>query len=528
MQVNTPIGKALYNTWNTHKVALLGCLAIAVYYFTQSDPYEAGFYQQDEVGHFLQIVHFWDDPLTILTDMWARGGFKILYASPGLAGWNGVVATNIFFAVGSAFVAYLLALKYGLRNAWMVIPFTGFQPLMATLGFRCYPELPATFFITLLLYVYHNKRYLWAALIASFLFTIRQELVVVAIILGVILLVKKQWVPLLCLLAAPLLLNILGYIRHGDPLYVLHMMIEGGLKENYRRNGFFYLWVMLPDLSGIVMFYLLSVSAIAFLFYRHKKETLIKYHMPLSIALVYFLMHCVFTSTMFGFGRSGGATRFLLPILPIVSLFALGGLNYLLYNTQRKTSAVAGALALMPAAAVVIFVDYFKQFSYFGFNALSFTDVNVQLLVITFVLVMACIKWPDVAQKIAYALPVVVILYSLKCVTPIALSDEDTVTEAAVDWLYDTNVNLNKLYSNHTMFSYYYGLKTGSYDAMSYDSTVFNRMEKDDIIVYDTHYATKIVKTQVFNKHSDRCHIIKEFDGKLLFRLFLVQVSGTP
>lgn len=526
MQFNKETGQHIYNKWKKHLPALAGCLAIAIYYFTQSDPYTSGFYQQDEVGHFLQIIHFWNDPLTILTDMWARGGFKILYAIPGLLGWNGVVATNIFFAVGSGYIAYLLALQYGMRNAWMAIAFTGFQPLMATLGFRCYPELPATFFTTLLLYVYHNKRYVSAALIASFLFTIRQELAIIAILLGVIFVFKKQWIPLLCLLAAPLVLNLLGFIKHGDPLYVVHMMVEGGLKEDYRRNGFFYLWVMLPDVSGIVVFFLLAVSAVAFAIHRYKKAVLVKYHLPLLIAVVYFLMHCVFTSFAFGFGRSGGATRFLLIILPIISLFALGGLNYLLYAPVRRTRMIVAAVALIPALAMIVFMDYFKQFSFFGFNALSFTEFNAQLLALSFLILLACIKWPEAAPKIAYAIPVVAVLYSIKCVTPIPLSDEDMVTEAAVDWLFNGNMNIDKLYSNHTMFSFYYGLKKGTYDAVSYDSTVFNQVQASDLIVYDTHYGTKIVRPEQFNSHKDRYQILREFDGQLAFKIFLLQPTA--
>jgi hypothetical protein len=527
MRFTSETAKHISSRFRKHLIALACCLAIAVYYFAQSDPFDAGFYQQDEVGHFLQIIHFWKDPLTILTDMWARGGFKILYAVPGLAGWTGVVATNIFFAVGSAFLAYLLALKYKMPNAWMVIPFTALQPLMATLGFRCYPELPATFFITLLLYVYQNKRYVSAALIASFLFTIRQELAVVAVLLGVIFVFKKQWIPLLCLLAAPLVMTVLGIIKHHDPLYVVHMMVEGGLKEEYRRNGFFYLWVMLPDVTGIVIFYLLVVSAFAFVIYRHKKQVLIKYHMPLLVTVVYFLMHCIFTSTMFGFGRSGGATRFLLPILPVVALFALGGLNYLLYAPLRRTRLIVATVALLPAMLMIIFIDYFRQFSFFGFNALSFTEINSQLLAITFLLTLACIIWPLTGRKIVYAIPAIALLYCLKCVVPIPLSNEDLVAEAAADWLYNANANMDRLYSNHTMFTYYYGLKKGSYDALSYDSTIFSKVRDNDVIVYDTHYGTKIVNHQMFNQNRDRYHIIKQFNGELLFKIFLIQTKTT-
>jgi hypothetical protein len=189
---------------------------------------------------------------------------------------------------------------------------------------------------------------------------------------------------------------------------------------------------------------------------------------------------------------------------------------------------ITAAVALLPAVLVIGFMDYFRQFSFFGFNALNYTDVNAQLLVVTFLLVLACVNWPKAAQRIVYAVPAAAALYGLACFTSIQLSEEDSIAETAVDWLSTTNASVNNVYSNHPTLTYFHGLKKGSYDAMSYDSTVFNKMQIGDIIVYDTHYGDKIVDHQTFNRNKGRYQIVKEFGGQSPFRIFLLQTVGTP
>ena len=380
----------------------------------------------------------------------------------------------------------------------------------------------------LLLYQYQNGRYISASLIASFLFTIRQELAVLAVLLAVPFLLRRQWLPLLCLLAAPLAMTLLGFIKHHDLLYIVNGMIEGGFKESYRRNGFFYLWVMLPDVMGIVIFYLVTTSAVAFTAYEEKRRLLMKYHMPILVAVVYFLMHCTFTSEMFGFGRSGGATRFLLPVLPVGSLLALGGLNFLVYYPERRKRVIAAAVSFLPALSVVVFLDYLGKLSSFGFNALSFTGINIVLLTLLFLAVLACIMRPEAAKRLLYAVPVLVILYSVKCAAPIGLSNEVALTGVAADWLYDSNLEFDKLYTDHVVFNYYYGLKSGSYEAASYDSLNFTSITAHDIIMYDTHYASKLVTPQFFNKFRDRYQVLNQFIGENNFKIFLLRGIAAP
>jgi hypothetical protein len=142
------------------------CGLLFVYYFVFS-LVSNGYYQHDELGHLTQILGFWRSPLLYLTDPWSRGGYKLLYAIPALLGYYAVVTTNILFTVGAAWNSYRIARAYQLKYAWLAILLTGLQPFVINLSFRCYAEVPAMFFVTLLVYLYLQKRWIWVAVIQS-------------------------------------------------------------------------------------------------------------------------------------------------------------------------------------------------------------------------------------------------------------------------------------------------------------------------------------------------------------------------
>ena len=69
---------------------LIPCLTVI--YFIYSF-YSTGFYQDDEVGHFMNMRDFWSNPFVIMSN-WGKPGWKIFLVLPSLVGYKGVLFFN--------------------------------------------------------------------------------------------------------------------------------------------------------------------------------------------------------------------------------------------------------------------------------------------------------------------------------------------------------------------------------------------------------------------------------------------------
>lgn len=485
--------------------------------------YSDGFYQQDEVGHYLQIIDFWSNPLLYLLDMWARGGYKLIYALPGLLGKQGVILTNIFFSASSCYLAYLIARYYRLKYPLLAIVFTGMQPFVLNLSFRCYSEIPSMFFMTLLVFLFLKDKYKTAALVSSFLFTIRQELAVFALILGIFFLIKRQWLPFILLAVAPLLLNILGWVKYNDALYVWNMMTKGGLQDSYARNGFFYLWLMLPEIMGMIIFYFMLLPIIGFLLKSGKWIMLKKYAVLLLAFGIYFLMHCAFTSKSFGFGRSGGLGRFLMVILPLGAVIALGGVNYLLSQAKRSHKLITIVLSLTLIAVFFSYQEEILPAVFYGYVALADISKNMNALVLAALCCFVLVFFQRAGTYISIAITGILMIYCFSVIKPIELIAEDSLMSDASEWILSNNPDAKRIYSDHIMFDYFYRDGGGPKKALTgYDSTTLSASGEGELFVFENHYAIKKVNPDRFN--NGQFQVLKEFsDNSSNVKAFIIR-----
>lgn len=488
------------------------CGLLFVYYLIVS-LISQGYYQHDEVTHLIQIQRFWHSPLLYLTDPWSRGGYKVLYAIPTLLGYYAVITTNILFTVGAAWNSYRIARIYELKYAWLAILLTGLQPFVINLSFRCYAEVPAMFFITLLVHLYLKKRWVWVAIVASYLFTIRAELVVFALLLGGYFVIRKKWIPFLCLGIAPVILNILGFCLNGDPLYVWHLMVQGGLKDTYPRNGFFYFWLMLPEISGMIVVFLFITGYLAILYRGKEKWTALKkYHAVFIVFTVYFLMHCAFTAQSFGFGRSGGVGRFMLVILPIVSVIALIGINFLVADENKWYKLVLCSIPFLLLLLLWCCMDKVAPLVYHGYATLNFKMYNIAALVATFIMAIILIFKAEGRALVAGSLAFIISLYAIRCIKPFPLTGEDKNLETVVSWLSQSNIHPRQLYANHPVVCYEYGNQIHDLcHVKGYDLNTVVHAQPGDVFVLERHYTDGGIRKQLLS--SNDFQVLKKVDS---------------
>lgn len=493
---------------------VLLCLLLGLYYWYVYSITD-GLYQHDEAAHMIDMLSFWDHPLDTLVGLWSRGGYKILYCLSALGGEPAIVFTNILFTCGTAWFAYKVADNYQLKQSWLVIILFGLQPFVINLSFRCYAEVPTMFFSVLLLFFYQKKKYLWAAVVVSFLFTLRQEMAVFALLLGVFFLLKKKWLPILVLVWAPLTLSILGWLKTGDALYIINSVLQGGVGDTYQRNGFFYLWLMLPEITGAIVVVLFITGYLSFFAGSkdRRKQQLRQFHAVLLLFTIYFLMHCVFTSKSFGFGRSGGLGRFIIVVSPFIAIIAQAGFQYLGNITVKvKQKLIVLGISYL---VIIIFLLSVKSVLPLVFN--SFTVMILARENFLFLFLAAIIFTMLLLQKSnrrfihTSFLAVIIFLCAVFTVKPLERGGEDETMKYVTDWYWHSSYAQRPLHTSHIMFTYYSLRSSYKTDHVSgFDSLTVINMKKGELFLYENHYSYRNVSPALLD--SSHLSLVKEFN----------------
>ncbi len=312
-----------------------------IYYL--SSKYSPGFYQDDEIGHFINMKEFWNDPFVILGN-WPKPGYKLFMVVPSLFGYETVLFFNALIASSTVYLTYKLIKAYDLSYAFFGALVLAFQPLFFDLSFRSYAEIFTAFLIVLMILLYKKEHYIWAALTCGYIFTVRQEAALIGIAMAVMLFGKKQYVAIIMLGVFPFLFNLFGFFKSGDILYVItEMNTLGAMYFGGDKRGFFHYFKVYIYIIGPVCLTLFLLGFWGFFSDTSKfKDYFNKYSLPYIVFVITFLVQAM----LMVWGTNPGTWRYLLHISPLAAFFATVGLNNLAVQSFRKTAYIIfGALA---------------------------------------------------------------------------------------------------------------------------------------------------------------------------------------
>ncbi|MGB1219786.1 MAG: hypothetical protein ACPG4W_08405, partial [Flavobacteriales bacterium] len=465
---------------------LLVTLAIAVIYFIFST-FSTGFYQHDEVAHFLNMQRFWYDPSAIL-GTWAKPGFKIAYVIPAYFGAKAVLITNILFASFTAFFAGKIAEHFKIPFRVLVMVATAFVPMFYQIAFRNYSEVITGLVLSILMLSYVKEKYFWAALSASYLFTLRQEMALIGMILGLIFLLRKKYIYILVLATAPVLLNVFGWLSTGNPNFLLDQLTGGGV-DNYRQMGFFHLWTMFTPSVGVISTALFLVGFLSFLnpisqFKAHLKT----YHILYISFLPVFLFWCVITEPSFNIFKLSANLRQLVSLAPVAGVFVgLGFQNLSLKPKQNIAYVILAIYGLI----------LFNSLSY-EYNHVFFTDVKdytkPAIFVIGIVGSILLLRSGKISPKIlSFIVSALIIGHTIQQEKPYELNNEEVAVLDAAEFAKSKGLDKRNLQISHTMFNYFLELSpedrykkvVGGRQTVEEMST----LPKGTIVVWDSHYS---------------------------------------
>jgi len=148
-----------------------------------------GALQADDITHHLMARFAWRDPRFLL-DCWGRPGFTLLHFPLARFGMFGSRVTSALLSAGSAWLAYLLARRLGVRRPYLAPLLLYAQPLFTMLAFTSLTETALAFYFVLALWLWSRDRLMLSAAVISLGMVTRHEACLWVGVWGIALLVR--------------------------------------------------------------------------------------------------------------------------------------------------------------------------------------------------------------------------------------------------------------------------------------------------------------------------------------------------
>ena len=476
-------------------------LAYIIYSFVST-----GFYQHDEVGHFLSMQRFWHDPNAILGS-WQKPGYKLLYVVPSLLGKGGVTAMNALLASLTGYFTYKSARLSGARAPLIAFILLVSQPLWFEMAFRNYSEIPTAFLLILGIWFHQKEKPLVAALILSYCTMIRQEFFVLLAVYGIYLLYRRQVWPVLMLPVFPLINNLWGYFATGDWLYLLNSVIRtsSSYQEAYVRHGFDHYFLMSMTIFGaLALTFFVGYLAVCLV---KKKEPDWLYLVPF---LLYFLLHSLFNMKSFVIGPStGGNLRYMIVLAPLMAVMGNLGVERILKMEDRRT-------LLFILVPFVVAVGLYMSYEHTYVTLTSERDWVPPILTLVAAGGVFLLKNVRTATWFTLAAGVLVCALSLN---PLELSREDKLMNFVAKWTRERGIEGRHVLVQHPMYLYFYGKSRHDFEhgAGRVTKEQIENAPEGTVIIWDNHYSyrkgqeSRYVLPSYFFERPDTYKLVKQF-----------------
>lgn len=479
--------KQLSNTdkFNTDKYwkyywLIIPLLTLVYYIFSK---YSTGFYQDDEIAHFINARDFWYDPYIILSN-WGKPGWKIFIVIPSLLGYDFLQLFNSFISALTVYFTILLAKKLEINNSLLAGIFLGFQPHFLQIAFRSYAEIFTGLILVLSLIFYFRNNYILSAVFCGLSFTMRQETALLCIVLAFYMFINKKYTAIPFIALFPLIVNFFGYLKTGDVLWVWsEMQSLGEFNLGIERSFFHYFQVYIFLIGPIVFAFFISGLFYPFTLGVTEKKS---FYEKKLIIYIFFWIVFLFQCYLVAKGTNPGSWRYLLQISPFAAIIALTGFNMLLETTRRKfaltaisLSAIITLLFLSKESTGLLLIDK-KEYLKF---------ILISVIALYFIFASLSRKSISLLHSLIF-ITVLTVGYTFYTEKPKPRGEQNITVNKISDW-YKENIDRSKpvLY-NHSLVLFYAGIFGKDKENFRILNTAtLSESPPGTIIIWDSHYS---------------------------------------
>lgn len=313
----------------------------------------------DSITHYLFARYAFKYP-GLFIEHWGKPLFTILSSPFAQLGYHGALLFNLLCGLLTAWLVYKIAKKLLYDYVWVVIPMVIFTPVYLVNMNTSLTEILFSLVLVAAIYLFLYERYLFSALVISFIPFARTEgLMFLALFLLAFLWMRKyRAIPFLA--AGFILFGFLGVPKYGDFWWFFTAMPYGEHgSQLYGSGSFFYYFRHFHHIMGFPLIILALVGSMAMFKWFVSAKKLYRdvgwtteYMLILPSFFGFILVH----SILWWQGWMGvlASYRFMACVLPLGALLSLAGFNVIINSVSynRVTRNRIGALIMVSILAM--------------------------------------------------------------------------------------------------------------------------------------------------------------------------------
>ncbi|MCX6252158.1 MAG: hypothetical protein NTX61_15595 [Bacteroidetes bacterium] len=304
------------------------CFLFLVIMSLLSEGYYGG---ADNINHYF-IARFAFHYPHLFMNSWGRPLYTILSSPFACLGFAWMKLFNVLLGVLTAFFSYQIAKKLDIRPAWLTIILVIFTPLYCVMLPTGLTEILFGFVLILSIYLFFDEKYIFSAIVISFIPFARTEGIVIIPILFFAYLARKKFIAIPFLLTGFVVFSIIGSFFYKDllwiinnPAYPIHHPIykQGGPLLHFVRNSTFIFG------SPVKILFILGTFSLIYRFFRTGKTGKIRILFETWLIFVPFLVYFTAHSYLYWktLGGSIGLVRVMAGVLPLAAILASRGVQ---------------------------------------------------------------------------------------------------------------------------------------------------------------------------------------------------------
>ena len=308
----------------------------------------------DSIMHYLYARSVPAHPFNLL-DHWAKPLYVLVSFPAAQFGFIGVKLQNTLLSCIALWFTYLSARRLHFKWALAVFPIALFFKAFPLVSLSGLTEPLHNLLLSIAIYLLLCDRYIWVAIVVSFLPFVRSEGLFIVVGFGLFFALKRQWgaIPLLAL--GHIVYSIAGYHRYHDLLWVFHNIPYAHADGHYGHGKWAYYGVMMPYIAGMVNTVLVTIgvvcggiSGVMMMYRRQWHSATIDILFLIGLFVLFFLMHTIFWT--FGLFGSFGLIRVFIAItgvMILIIIYALDRIDALLSSYYKYATAAILVLVIV-------------------------------------------------------------------------------------------------------------------------------------------------------------------------------------
>ena len=292
----------------------------------------------DDFVHYRIARYAFQYPHLFL-DHWGKPLFTALCAPFAQLGYWGARIFNVLAATGTLFYAFRLAYLLKFRTPYLIIPFILFAPIYLIISLTVMTEILFGFVLILGIYLFFREKYLFSALVISFLPFARSEGIFILPLFFLAFILNKRFKEVPFLLFGIAFYSLIGGIFSGDFLWLLHQNPYTGAVDIYGTGSLWHFVAASKWTLGIplTIMYLIGLLIVTIKIIRSKFQKKTNLNFLLLVVLPY-LTYLAAHSLMWylGVGSSLGLLRVLAAVVPLAAFVCLQAWEFIEQKLPQK------------------------------------------------------------------------------------------------------------------------------------------------------------------------------------------------